>query len=72
MHLLKKFFSLINLQINISNKDKNDNFLNIFVDNPQFDCKTLNLNKTSLLSDNIQGMISRRTGEELFSIAYMQ
>lgn len=69
--MLNNFLKLINLKINITRIKKNNNFKNIFSD-PEKNCKILNLNKISLLSDNIKGMISSRAGEELFSIAYMQ
>jgi hypothetical protein len=70
--ILNNFLKLINLKINITRIKKNNNFKNIFSDNPKKDCKILNLNKISLLSDNIEGMISSRAGEELFGLAYMQ
>ena len=70
--MIKKFFSLLNLKSFDNEKNTNKNFSDIFVDDLEKDCSILNLNKISLLSNNITGMISGRTGEELFAIAYMQ
>ena len=69
--ILNKIISPLNFELIKLQTKSSTNFDDIFVED-QLSNKIIHLNKISELSNNIQGMINVRAGEELFSLAYMQ
>ncbi len=69
--IINKILHKFKAQIISTKYMDNNDFRNVYVpDYPEN--KIIDIYKLSGLSNNIQGMISNRAGEELFSLAYMQ
>lgn len=69
--IINKCLSLFKPKIRETHTSQVEDFGDIYDENNP-ENKIVHLNKLSRLSENICGMIDHRTGEELFSIAYMQ